>query len=181
MLVITAGAVVGRVVEVLRHPNADRVRLAWVDLGDGNPVQIVWGGPDIVRKDSLVPVAPPGARLFARGKAGKMRRRNYRGQSSYGMLCSLAELGWQLDGPDEVALLWGVTPGEPLDGLATGQQWRRIVRSRSEVGGAGDGVAYHVDELVAPAVDRPLMVGSGAPSEHRAQHAVDGGELVAVG
>ena len=110
---ITSGVVVGRVVEVKRHPNADRIRLALVDLGIGEPVQIVFGGPPNVHEGDLVPVAPPGSRLP--NKLHEMRRRRYRGESSYGMLCSLAELGWNPDAPDEVALLRNVTPGDSLD------------------------------------------------------------------
>ena len=114
--VITFGVVVGRVVEVNPHPNADVIRLAQVDLGNGELVQIVFGGPPNVREGSLVPVAPPGSRVPSLRR--KMRRRRYRGESSHGMLCSLAELGWNPDGPDEVALLRNVTPGASLDNPA---------------------------------------------------------------
>lgn len=122
--VITSGVVVGQVVEVKPHPNADRIRLAQVDLGSGETVQIVFGGPPIVNAKHLVPVAPPGSRLPTKGK--KMRRRRYRGESSHGMLCSLAELGWDPGAPDEVALLRNVKPGESLDDVtATG--WQSLV------------------------------------------------------
>ena len=42
---ITSGVVVGRIVGVRPHPNADSIRLAWVDLGIGEPVQIVFWWP----------------------------------------------------------------------------------------------------------------------------------------
>ncbi|HEX3592970.1 MAG TPA: hypothetical protein VHV74_25365 [Pseudonocardiaceae bacterium] len=113
----------GRVVDVRAHPNATLIRLAEVDLGDGrDPVQIVFGGPDVVVKDSLVPVAPPGARV----PKGRMRRRNYRGQSSHGMLCSLDELGWTRSAPDQVALLRDVVPGTVLDNHP---DWMSLVQS----------------------------------------------------
>jgi phenylalanyl-tRNA synthetase beta chain len=121
---ITSGVVVGRVVKVKRHPNADRIRLALVDLGIGEPVQIVFGGPPNVHEGDLVPVAPPGSRLP--NKLHEMRRRRYRGESSYGMLCSLAELGWNPDAPDEVALLRNVTPGDSLDKV-TGTDLKSMV------------------------------------------------------
>jgi phenylalanyl-tRNA synthetase beta chain len=121
---VNAGIVAGEVIKVQPHPNAERIRLAYVDVGGGRmPMQIVFGGPPIVVAGSLVAVAPPGARVCA--KAKKMRRRNYRGESSYGMLCSSAELGWDPDGPDEVALLDGVRPGTPLDDYGP-DTWRSI-------------------------------------------------------
>lgn len=123
---ITSGVVVGRVVEVMPHPNADRIRLARVDLGIGEPVQIVFGGPPNVREGDLVPVAPPGSRLPGLTKMHKMRRRRYRGESSYGMLCSLAELGWNSNSPDEVARLHNVTPGDSLD-TVTATDWQSLV------------------------------------------------------
>lgn len=123
---IISGVVVGRVVEVKPHPNADRIRLARVDLGTGDPVQIVFGGPPNVHEGDLVPVAPPGSRLPGPHNMQKMRRRRYRGESSYGMLCSLAELGWNLNGPDEVALLRNVKPGDPLDRV-TATEWQSLV------------------------------------------------------
>lgn len=121
---VPSGLVVGRVVEVKPHPNADHIRLAWVDLGIGAHVQIVFGGPDNVREGDLVPAAPPGSRLPTRSK--KMRRRRYRGESSYGMLCSLAELGWNPEADDEVALLHNVSPGDSLDDV-TGMDWKSLV------------------------------------------------------
>ena len=42
------------------------------------------------------------------------------------MLCSLAELGWNEDGPDEVALLCNVTPGDSLDKVAE-TDWQSLV------------------------------------------------------
>lgn len=120
----TAGVLAGRVVEVAAHPNGDNIRLAQVDLGGGRKVQIVFGGPDIVRAGHLVAVAPPGSRVPSSRR--KIRNERFREQESHGMLCSLTELGWALSGPDEVALLREVVPGSSMDGLAPAQR-RRIV------------------------------------------------------
>jgi hypothetical protein len=46
-----------------------------------------------------------------------MRARRYRGEWSHGMLCSLDELGWIHGGPNEVAVLHSLTPGQSLDNL----------------------------------------------------------------
>ena len=96
-LVATRGVVVGRVVKVRPHPGGERIWLADVDIGVDYQPQIVWGGVPIVEAGNLVPVAPPGAWLPAtkvRPRPYKIRRRRYRGEVSQGMLCSLAELGW---------------------------------------------------------------------------------------
>lgn len=117
---------VGRVIEVTKHPNGAFIRLAHVDLGNGSgKVQIVFGGHDNVRGGCLVPVAPPGARVP--GKRRKLRRERFRGTESFGMLCSLTELGWAQKGPDEVALLRHVREGDSLDDIAAPDR-RRIVR-----------------------------------------------------
>jgi phenylalanyl-tRNA synthetase beta chain len=133
--------VVGRVLTVSAHPFADAIRLAEVDLGDGQPVQIVFGGPDVVVKGDLVPVAPPGSHV----PKGKMRRRRYRGELSHGMLCSLDELGWTRSAPDQVAVLRNVTPGDNLDNRP---DWVSLVAS----------------PLVEPAwiVDAPTVEFAGA-------------------
>ncbi|MFE3194808.1 hypothetical protein ACFXHA_37790 [Nocardia sp. NPDC059240] len=114
---LTRGVVVARVLEVREHPNAERIWLATIDLGDGPKHQVVFGGErrDIVGE--LVPAAPPGARLPGKKK---MRRGNFRGKSSYGMLCSSDELGWTSNLVDEVAILdpnSGLVPGQSLDCL----------------------------------------------------------------
>ncbi len=109
-----------------------RIWLADLDIGTDYRPQIVWGGEPIVAEGDLVPVAPPGARLPATaGKRAtcKIRRRHYRGEISEGMLCSLAELGWDLSVTDRVALLEnsaGLKPGDSLDDVDGG--WDLIVR-----------------------------------------------------
>ena len=126
----TRGVIVGRVVEVRDHPNADEIWLAYVDLGDGKEAaQIVFGGlGKIVQQGCLVPVAPPGCWIPDPHKPNgrkKMRARTYREQFSYGMLCSLAELGWNSSVKNQVAIFaddGSLKPGDSLDEL--GAQWR---------------------------------------------------------
>jgi tRNA-binding EMAP/Myf-like protein len=134
-VIVTTGAVVGRVIAVNPHPNAARIWLALVDIGVGLPVQIVFGGQYQVRQRDLVPVAPPGARVTMLNglevpRIRKMRNRKYRGQTSHGMLCSLDELGWTFDGPDEVAVLRGLEPGDSLDGILPECRFDHVVRPR---------------------------------------------------
>lgn len=134
-VIVTTGAVAGRVVSVKAHPRAERIWLATVDLGRGLPVQIVFGGKYEVRPGELVPVAPPGAFATVVPKdepAGprikKMRSRRYRGERSHGMLCSLDELGWIVGGPDEVAILRHVSPGDSLDDVPARRQVEIVAR-----------------------------------------------------
>jgi phenylalanyl-tRNA synthetase beta chain len=124
------GVVVGRIVKVRPHPQGERIWLADVDVGTDWELQIVWGGLAILGEGDLVPVAQPGARL----PSGKMRRRRYRGEISEGMLCSLAELGWDPGVTDRVALLSnlvGLRPGDSLDNRDT--NWKPIVISADKL------------------------------------------------
>ena len=135
MVIVTAGAKVGRVLEVSDHPNGHRIWLTKIDLGSGQKVQIVFGGQHKVQAGDLVPVAPPGARVQVRpadlynpARFRKMRVRRYRGERSYGMLCSLDELGWYVNGPDEVAVLRGLEPGDCLHSLPVDKRPRHVER-----------------------------------------------------
>jgi len=136
----TRGVVVGQVVKVRPHVDGLHIWLADVDIGADYQPQIIWGGLKIVRAGSLVPVAPPGAWLPLVGdKPGprKIRRRRYRGEVSEGMLCSLAELGWDASVADQVTLLdgsAGLYPGQSLDHI--GADWRSIVIPATRPAGA---------------------------------------------
>ena len=81
--------VVGKIVTITKHPNADALVVCSVDVGKGEPVQIVTGATNVF-VGAMVPVALDGAKLPG-GKTiqtGKLR-----GVESCGMLCSLGELG----------------------------------------------------------------------------------------
>ena len=83
------GVVVGKVNAVRPHPNADKLVLCQVDVGEAEELQIVCGAPN-VREGMLAPVATIGATLpiGLTIKAAKLR-----GETSQGMLCSEKELG----------------------------------------------------------------------------------------
>jgi phenylalanyl-tRNA synthetase beta chain len=82
------GVVVARIVDVLEHPNADKLRLADVDTGDGI-VRVVCGAPNI-KPGMVVPLATVGATLPG---GVVLKRSKIRGEFSDGMLCSARELG----------------------------------------------------------------------------------------
>ena len=82
------GVVAARIVEVLPHPNADKLQLADVDTGDG-VVRVVCGAPNI-RAGMVVPLATVGGHLPG---GMEIAKRKIRGETSIGMLCSARELG----------------------------------------------------------------------------------------
>ncbi len=84
--------VVGRVIEVARHPNADRLSLCKVDVGRGAPLAVVCGAPNVIA-GMKAPVALVGARL----PGVEIKQAKVRGVESNGMLCSAKELGLSQD------------------------------------------------------------------------------------
>ena len=84
-----SGVVVGKVLAVERHPNADRLNVCSVDAGLGAPLNIVCGAPN-VEVGVLAPCALVGAKL---PDGLVIRKTAMRGVDSQGMLCSAAELG----------------------------------------------------------------------------------------
>lgn len=88
--------VVGRILEAVQHPNADRLRVCSVDAGEHSkdgPLQIVCGAPN-ARAGIKVPLALVGAELPPGddGKPFEIKMGKLRGVESYGMLCSAREL-----------------------------------------------------------------------------------------
>jgi phenylalanyl-tRNA synthetase beta chain len=85
--------VVAKVVEVAKHPNADRLNVCQVDAGTGTLLNIVCGAPN-VRSGMKVPCALPGAKLppGEDGKPFEIKVGQLRGVESQGMLCSAREL-----------------------------------------------------------------------------------------
>src|SRR5574343_1306107 len=81
--------VVAQVVSVVKHPDADRLNVCQVDIGDGQPKQIVCGAPNVAA-GLKVPCAVPGAALPG---DFKIKVAKVRGIESSGMLCSAKELG----------------------------------------------------------------------------------------
>jgi phenylalanyl-tRNA synthetase beta chain len=86
--------VVGRNLEAEQHPNADRLRVCQVDVGQGALLNIVCGAPN-ARAGIKVPCALVGAELppGEDGKPFKIKLGKLRGVESQGMLCSARELG----------------------------------------------------------------------------------------
>ncbi|MEG6574987.1 phenylalanine--tRNA ligase subunit beta [Caldibacillus debilis] len=83
--------VAGRVLKCERHPNADKLTVCLVDIGEGEPVQIVCGAKNVAPGQGVI-VAKPGAKL---PNQVKIKKAKFRGVESNGMICSLQELGFE--------------------------------------------------------------------------------------
>lgn len=110
------GVVVGKVIELDKHPNAEKLKIAKVDIGE-KQLQIVCGAPNIA-EEQKVPVATIGTILKTKdGTDFKIKEAKLRGVESYGMICSEAELGIS-DNHDGI---WIMEPsykiGTPVDQL----------------------------------------------------------------
>ncbi len=81
--------VVGRVLSLERHPNADKLRVCQVDVGSGETLPIICGAANVAA-GMRVPVATVGAVLPGNVK---IKKATLRGVESFGMICSAAELG----------------------------------------------------------------------------------------
>lgn len=84
-----SGVKVGKVVECGQHPDADKLRVTKVDVGEAELLDIVCGAPNC-RQGLMVAVATVGAVLPG---DFKIKKAKLRGQPSHGMLCSFSELG----------------------------------------------------------------------------------------
>ncbi|MEI6334259.1 MAG: phenylalanine--tRNA ligase subunit beta [Methylococcaceae bacterium] len=88
-----SGVVVGQVISMHQHPDADRLRVCMVAVGEAEPLQIVCGASN-VRVGLKIPAALCGAVLPGEFKIKKSK---LRGEESFGMLCSEKELGLATD------------------------------------------------------------------------------------
>ncbi len=90
--------IIGRIIKIERHPDADKLVVCQVDVGETDPIQIVTGAPN-VREGQKVPVVLDGGRV-AGSHDGKLtpggipiKKGRLRGVESDGMMCSIEELG----------------------------------------------------------------------------------------
>ncbi len=81
--------VAGRVLTCEMHPDSDHLHVCTVDVGEGEPLTIVCGAPNVAA-GQLVPVAPVGAKLPG---GLEIKKAKLRGVPSFGMICSERELG----------------------------------------------------------------------------------------
>ncbi|SFF00128.1 phenylalanine--tRNA ligase subunit beta [Flavobacterium xueshanense] len=107
------GIVVGHVLTCIQHPDADRLKITTVDLGNGVPVQIVCGASNVAAGQK-VPVATIGTTLYDKeGVAFSIKKGKIRGQESHGMICAEDELGLGESHDGIMILDDSLSPGTP--------------------------------------------------------------------
>ena len=84
--------IIGQVVSKEKHPDADRLAITMVDIGDSDPLQIVCGAPNVESGQKVI-VAIPGTTLIpSSGESINIKTSKIRGIESNGMICSEEEL-----------------------------------------------------------------------------------------
>ncbi len=111
------GVVVGHVLTCIKHPNADKLKLTTVDIGEKEPVQIVCGAPNVA-KGQKVPVATIGTTLHMNnGESLLIKKGKIRGEISAGMICAEDELGLGESHDGIMILEASIEPGTPVASL----------------------------------------------------------------
>ena len=113
--------IVGKIVEVLPHPNADKLRICKTDIGGGEIKDIVCGGSNLEVGQDVV-VACPGAmvRWHGEGEPVEIKNAKLRGVASFGMICAAVEVGladlFPAKGDHEImdVTSFGIAPGTNL-------------------------------------------------------------------
>ena len=105
--------VVGEVRNLRQHPNADRLRLTRVDIGEAEPLHIVCGAPNVAVGQTVL-VATVGATIYPlQGEPITLRKAKIRGEESQGMICAEDELGLGASHNGILILPDGLKPGTP--------------------------------------------------------------------
>ena len=91
--------VVGKIEKIEKHPDADKLIICQVNIGEDAPLQIVTGAPN-VKEGDLVPTVLDGGKVAGGHDGGplpengiKIKKGKLRGVESYGMMCAIEELG----------------------------------------------------------------------------------------
>lgn len=104
------GLVVGEVLTCEPHPHSDHMHITTVGLGQGEPVQIVCGAPNVAAGQKVV-VAALGAKLYDGDESFTIKKSKLRGVASDGMLCAEAEIGVGKDSAGIIVLPENAVPG----------------------------------------------------------------------
>ncbi len=104
------GLVIGEVLTCVPHPNSDHMHVTTVNLGSGEPVQIVCGAPNVAAGQKVV-VATLGTKLYDGEQCFTIKKSKLRGVESNGMICAEDEIGIGTDHAGIIVLPADVVPG----------------------------------------------------------------------
>ena len=104
------GLVIGKVLTCEPHPNSDHMHITTVDLGQGEPVQIVCGAANVAAGQKVV-VATLGTKLYDGDECFTIKKSKLRGVESNGMICAEDEIGVGTSHEGIIVLPDDVTPG----------------------------------------------------------------------
>ena len=111
------GVVIGEVLSCSKHPNADKLTVTTVDVGQEEPLCIVCGAPN-VEAGQKVPVATVGTTLYPGGVEFSIKKSKIRGELSQGMICAEDELGLGTSHDGIMVLDPGAEAGTPASAMA---------------------------------------------------------------
>ena len=106
------GLVIGEVLTCMPHPNSDHMHVCTVNLGEGEPVQIVCGAPNVAAGQKVV-VATLGCKLYDGDECFTIKKSKLRGVESHGMICAEDEIGIGTDHNGIIVLPETAVPGTP--------------------------------------------------------------------
>lgn len=106
------GIVIGKVLTCVEHPNSDHLHITTVDLGNGEPTQIVCGAPNVAAGQTVV-VATVGTTLYDGDNEFSIKKSKIRGVESFGMICAEDEIGIGTSHDGIIVLGEEVKPGTP--------------------------------------------------------------------
>ena len=115
------GVVIGEVLTCMKHPDADKLSVTTVDIGDSQPLNIVCGAPNVAAGQK-VPVATVGTTVFKGDESFEIKKSKIRGEISEGMICAEDELGLGNSHEGIMVLDKDAKPGTPAS------SYFRIVR-----------------------------------------------------
>ena len=104
------GLVIGKVLTCEPHPNSDHMHITTVDLGQGEPVQIVCGASNVAAGQKVV-VATLGTKLYDGDECITIKKSKLRGVESNGMICAEDEIGIGTSHEGIIVLPDDVLPG----------------------------------------------------------------------
>ena len=109
------GVVAGKVLKCEKHPNADRLKVTSIDLGNNEISEIVCGAPNI-KEGQIVPVAKVGSKIYTNdGIEIKIKKSKIRGVVSNGMVCAEDEIGLGESHDGIMVLDSNIKPGRPIN------------------------------------------------------------------